>query len=135
MGFLELFSDWVLWIIHNRSKPLYKRKKAKKIAHSGTWTHNLLLRRQMPYPIGPCELSTFISLSRYLYKMEKKRWWFSVQGAWLEEMVYFILWLRHLILQTDEEDESKMVNDVNCIFLINQWKRWIDNVTCRSRRI
>ena len=66
MGFLDLFSDWVLWIIHNRSKPLYKRKKAKKIAHSGTWTHNLLLRRQMPYPIGPCELVKNRELSGYM---------------------------------------------------------------------
>ena len=28
----------------------------EKKAHSGTWTHNLLLRRQAPYPIRLCVL-------------------------------------------------------------------------------
>ena len=53
--------SWIASITSERCSNISSRSdelilERKKKAHSGTWTHNLLLRRQAPYPIRLCVL-------------------------------------------------------------------------------
>ena len=59
--FKRLELSWIASITSERCSNISSRSdelilERKKKAHSGTWTHNLLLRRQAPYPIRLCVL-------------------------------------------------------------------------------
>ena len=60
--FKRLELSWIASITSERCSNISSRSdelilERKKKAHSGTWTHNLLLRRQAPYPIRLCVLA------------------------------------------------------------------------------
>lgn len=84
--FKRLELSWIASITSERCSNISSRSdelilERKKKAHSGTWTHNLLLRRQAPYPIRLCVLVLVLFLRHFTLSKDSPP---SIPQCWKE---------------------------------------------------